>query len=344
MAPTAGAPYPRRPASGVSRAGGPRETTDCGPLDVGDAVAHIPTTPLGAERVSAALRAAGASPAFDGPPHPPPGPARGRPRDEHPDSVVFGNQTVAKAQRREHELLASAHWFERVRRTAGFPAPSLLDAGVVDTPSGSAWWVIMSRLSHHLVGTVTPERQYELGESLRRWHSLGPPAGLRLDDPGGLGVFLGTPRTVAPAAATMMAGLLADLCPGLPMTAVHGDVGVSLNSLLDGHRRLALIDPGAVHVAPPVLDLAWALAVDLPRGGSVDPLLDGYGRSAVPGDVLDAVLPVALARRLVDQVLVGDRPQVEWLVTALDRSSPALLRVVRQSHTGQSGAGRRVGR
>ncbi|MGH3831627.1 MAG: hypothetical protein ACRDRS_14470 [Pseudonocardiaceae bacterium] len=64
----------------------------------------------------------------------------------------------------------------------------------------------------------------------------------------------------------------------------------------------AILNPGVVHVRPPLLDLAWVLAIDLPH--EVDPasLLDGYGRDVVHAN---ARRPHLLLHRLVDTLITG---------------------------------------
>jgi len=81
-----------------------------------------------------------------------------------------------------------------------------------------------------------------------------------------------------------------------------------------------------------MLDLAWALAIDLPRGGAVDPLLDGYGRDAVDAGALDRLLPLMMARRLADVPQLGfDRVGAGWLAEWLDRHAPRCSRSWRRS-------------
>ncbi len=89
------------------------------------------------------------------------------------------------------------------------------------------------------------------------------------------------------------------------------------------------LDSGGVDSGPPMLDLAWALAIDLPRGGAVDPLLDGYGRDAVDAGALDRLLPLMMARRLADVPQLGfDRVGAGWLAEWLDRHAPPVLAIV----------------
>jgi hypothetical protein len=287
----------------------------CGVLDVGDNCGYIPTGEIRNCEVAAAMTAAVSSPVFDGNAQ---GPVCGR-------RLLEGTHTVAKAQNREHTQLSDAYWFERVRTSLRLPAPELLDAGTISTKSGPRWWLVLTRMPGDHDGIPTAARQHILGMWMRRWHDSAPPGRLRLDDPGALGVLLGTPRKYLPTDAYIQAaGQLAEICVGMPMTAVHGDLAVCLNSLWFGETT-AILDPGSVNIAPPMIDLAWCLAADLPHGAALDPLLEGYGRDAVDLDALDALLPHFLLRRLVDVLINGDRNDIDWLSSELRRRAPGLL-------------------
>ncbi|WP_460365944.1 phosphotransferase [Actinocorallia lasiicapitis] len=85
-----------------------------------------------------------------------------------------------------------------------------------------------------------------------------------------------------------------------------------------------IIDPGAVDCGPPMLDLAWALAVDLPHGASPDPLLDAYGAPDL--DALNLLLPLMMLRRLIDCAPPGDlTPDGQWITRWLHPRRPDLL-------------------
>jgi hypothetical protein len=284
---------------------------------VGDALGHISTDAVPVSQVDAAMAAAVASPAFDGP----------RRTQRAGANVAHGPATVAKVQHREHERLASHLWFERIRADAGIPAPVLLDSGTVDTESGPRWWLVLQRVRGETGAEPTAERQRALGGLLRIWHEHAPREGLRLDDPGGLGAQLGTPRSRMPNDAYVeFSEAHARPCLGLAMMAIHSDVAVSgQNVLYEDGRVSALLDPGVIHVGPPEVDLAWALAIDLPHGATSAPLLDGYGRDAVDGDALDAVLTQQMAVYLVDALIADDRADIAWLRRELQRRDPRAL-------------------
>ncbi|MGH4012449.1 MAG: hypothetical protein ACRDSL_00620 [Pseudonocardiaceae bacterium] len=74
-----------------------------------------------------------------------------------------------------------------------------------------------------------------------------------------------------------------------------------------------------------MLDLAWALAIDLPHGADPAPLLDGYSHDAVDANALDALLPHLLLRRLVDTLITGHHDDVRWLAHELHCRAPRLL-------------------
>jgi hypothetical protein len=175
-------------------------------------------------------------------------------------------------------------------------------------------------------GRPTPARQRALGRQLRLWHSQPPGEGLRLDDPGALGVLLGWARNTVPDAYPAIAEHFDVACRGLPITAIHGDVAVCHNALFDGDVLTGLLDPGANEAGPPMLDLAWSLAVDMPRGAVPEPLLDGYGHDAVDQDALTALLPPMMLRRLIDAPSLGlAETDGAWIAGWLREHRPDLL-------------------
>ncbi|MEU5993856.1 hypothetical protein ABZ806_33205 [Spirillospora sp. NPDC047418] len=293
------------------------QTPICGPLDIDDRRALIPTGRVPDALVEAAIRGAMASPAFDGQ------------RDLSAalatfgsDGVVPGVRTVVKVRRRLHERLETVHAFEQLRATAGVLAPQLLDAGRV----GESWWAVLERLPGVPADRPTSARQRDLGHQLRLWHSQPPGEGLRLDDPGALGVLLGWARTSVPNAYSVIAEHVDEACRGLPMTAIHGDVAVCHNALFDGDVVTGLLDPGATEAGPPMLDLAWSLAVDMPRGAEPGPLLDGYGHDAVDQDALTELLPLMMLRRLIDAPALGlTETDGVWITGWLCDHRPDLL-------------------
>ncbi|WP_242909669.1 hypothetical protein [Actinomadura terrae] len=295
-------------------------TRVCGPLDAGDQRALIPTGRLPDPLVEAAVEAALTSPAFDGPRDLPAALAT-----LGADGVVPGAQTVVKVRRRLHERLETVRNFEELRAATGIRAPRLLDAGT----AGQTWWAVLERLPGAQADHPTPARQRELGHQLRLWHSRPPGEGLRLDAPGALGVFLGWARSTAPDAYPTIAEHIGAACEGLPMTAIHGDVAVCHNALFDGEVLTGVLDPGAIESGPPMLDLTWALAVDMPRGADPAPLIDGYGQDAVDQDALTALLPLMMLRRLIDTPVLGlaDSDGV-WITQWLRDHRPDLLTLV----------------
>jgi hypothetical protein len=115
----------------------------------------------------------------------------------------------------------------------------------------------------------------------------------------------------------------------VPTPGRQAALGVTLRTWHDGDRLTAVIDSGEVDSGPPMLDLAWALALDLPHGGAVAPLLDGYGRDSVDQDALAGLLPLAMARRLADVPQLGAGVVgAGWLVNWLDRHAPPILALV----------------
>ena len=267
-------------------------TRSCGPLDLDDAR----TPPIGElppPVVAALVRAAAADPAYDGPP-PPDGGA----------TVVPGRRTVIKVQHRRHETLAVLAEFERIRARSGIPAPALLDSGELDFDDGSYWWAVLARADgvHGGPGERLAERQRRMGALLRRWHDTVPATGYRLDDPGAGALFFGEIRARNRPAALCLVVALDKACRGAPMSAIHGDLAVGHNVLFRGGRPCAVLDPGAVQVGPPMVDLAWSVAVDLGLGGTIRDAVDGYGRERVDADQLDRLLPLMAQRRYVDVV------------------------------------------
>ncbi|WP_165964508.1 phosphotransferase [Actinomadura sp. KC216] len=231
-------------------------------------------------------------------------------------------RTVVKVRRRLHERLETVQHFEGLRTEIGIRAPRLLDAGTV----GESWWAVLERLPGTQADHPTPARQRELGRQLRLWHSRRPGDGLRLDAPGALGVLLGWARTAVPDAYQDIAEHFAAACRGLPMTAIHGDAAVCHNTLFDGDVLTGLLDPGATESGPPMLDLAWSLAVDMPRGADPGPLIEGYGTDAVDQDALTALLPLMILRRLIDTPVLGlAGSDGAWITQWLRDHRPDLL-------------------
>lgn len=297
----------------------PRRPARCGPLDLGDTRATLPTGHVPEHQLRAALTAASRSPAYDGPP----------PRHDHDGGpVAFGATTIVKAQHRLHEHLDTAVWFARLGALTGIPVPALLDFGVTSPQDGSRWWLVLERVHGNAIRHPAPAHQHSLGTALRSWHESAPLSGLALDDPGALGVMLGSARRFHPDTYPAFAELLAEASRGLEVTAIHGDVAVSHNTLVGEDGRLAaILDPGAVHIAPPEFDLAWALAVDMPRGARPAPLLDAYGRDGINSDHLDALLPLFQLRRLLDCHTIGEPDDARRLHASLGRRAPHLLRL-----------------
>ncbi|MFG2091597.1 hypothetical protein [Spirillospora sp. NPDC048824] len=296
-------------------------TPTCGPLDTGDRRALIDTGRVPEALIEAAVRGALTSSAYDGP------------RDVTTaqetlgtNGVVPGVRTVVKVGRRLHERLETVRNFEALRATTGIRGPRLLDAEA----AGDAWWAVLERLPGTPTDHPTPERQRELGHQLRLWHSQPPGNGLRLDDPGAVGVLLGWARTTAPDAYPAIAEHVAAARHGLPMTAIHGDVAVCHNALFDGEVLTGLLDPGATESGPPMLDLAWSLAVDMPRGADPGPLIEGYGSDAVDQDALTALLPLMMLRRLIDTPVLGlADSDGAWITQWLCDHRPDLLTLAR---------------
>lgn len=282
----------------------------CRALDVDDDAAAVPTDEIPGALWRAALREALASPCFDG-------------ADPVPDGerVVLGAATVAKVQRRAHERLDVLVDFEKLRRAAGVPAPALLDHGVVEVDGERVWWTVLERArGEHGDGSpaLLRDRQRAVADVLRRWHAHGDAGlGARLDDPGMAGLFFGEIRARAPEAARRLATELDAACRGAEMAAIHGDAAVGHNVLFRGAGVSAMLDPGAVRVAPPMLCLGWAAAVDLGLGGSVEDALAGYAAGAVDRGLLYRLLPLLVTRRLSDVRRLGDaaaeRRLAEWL-------------------------------
>ncbi|WP_326645286.1 phosphotransferase [Streptosporangium sp. NBC_01755] len=287
----------------------------CGPLDVGDKRGLIPTCRVPEAEIAKARNVALKSAAFDGVAGPyDPG-----------ATVVYGRRTAVKVQHRLHERLGTALRMESMRKAAGLKFPALLDAGTVRTPSGPRWWLVLERVGGSPGERPTPAQQRGLGEQLRRWHGAADQGGLRLDEPGALGVLLGSARNLAARDYPAISRLFDQACAGQPMVAIHGDVAVGHNALFEGDDLLAVLNPGAVEVGPPMLDLAWCLAVDLPRGAQPRRLLEGYGTDAVDQEALDAVLPLMILRRLIDTQVEGSVEDSQWLAAWLSANAPGLL-------------------
>ncbi|MDL4818169.1 phosphotransferase [Actinomadura opuntiae] len=286
----------------------------CAPLDVADRKAFIPTDRLPNDALDRAARSASASPAFDGSPV----------QQVGDDGIIFGERTVIKLQHRAHERLETALHLEQLRAATGIPVPRLLDHG---TDPGGTWWAILERLPGTHSNHPTVEQQRALGRTLRAWHSHSPAAGLRLDDPGAVGVLLGGARRAVPRTYPALAQRFSDACDAMPMTPIHGDLAVGHNALFDGDTLTGVLDPGATEQGPPMLDLAWALAVDLPHGGSAEPLLEGYGD--VDYVALNALLPLMLLRRLIDTVPLGlPDTDGQWIARYLRNNHPGVLALV----------------
>ncbi|RAY13822.1 hypothetical protein DPM19_19435 [Actinomadura craniellae] len=288
----------------------------CGPLDVGDVRAVIPTGPLLPAELAESGRAALASPAFDGPDQPLDGTL----------TTIEGRHTIIKLQHRQHERLETILRLEELRRYAGVRAPRLLDHGTVETAVGEIWWAVHDLCHGWPSERPRPAQQRALGDQLRRWHDRGRAGGLRLDDPGALGVLLGTARFLVPGAYAEIAARFDAACRGRRVTAIHGDLAAGHNALYLEGDLTAVLDPGGVDSGPPMLDLAWALAVDLPHGGSTSALLDGYGTT--DQEALDAVLPLMMLRRLVDTFAINAPDDTRWLTGWLHHHDPGLLDLV----------------
>jgi len=287
----------------------------CGPLDVGDKRGLIPTGHVPDAEIAKARDVALKSAAFDGVAEP----------YEPGATVVYGRRTAVKVQHRLHERLGTALRMESMRKTAGLRVPALLDAGTVRTASGPRWWLVLERIGGSPGEHPTPAQQRGLGEQLRRWHGATDQGGLRLDEPGALGVMLGSARHLAPRDYPAISDLFDQACAGQPMTTIHGDAAVGHNVLFEGDDLLAVLDPGAVEIGPPMLDLAWCLAIDLPRGAHPRWLLEGYGTDAVDQEALDTLLPLMILRRLIDTQAEGSAEDSRWLAAWLATNAPDLL-------------------
>ncbi|WTW97436.1 aminoglycoside phosphotransferase family protein [Streptomycetaceae bacterium NBC_01309] len=292
----------------------------CRPLDIGDNGVVLPTDELAPGLWREAMREALASPRFDG--------GAAAPGNSG-ECVVLGKATVAKVQRRAHERLDVLLEFDELRRIADVPAPALLDHGAVDLGGVSVWWTVLERArGDHGDGTpdLLPSRQRAVARVLRRWHAYGDASlGPRLDDPGMAGLFFGEIRARAPGAARRLAAELDAACRGAEMTAVHGDAAVGHNVLFRAADVTAVLDPGAVRVAPPMLCLGWTVAVDLGLGGSVEAALTGYAASVADRELLHRVLPLLVTRRLADVQRLGDAAAARHLGDWLASRRPDLL-------------------
>ncbi|MFJ2030760.1 phosphotransferase enzyme family protein [Streptosporangium sp. NPDC087985] len=287
----------------------------CGRLDVDDRRGYIPTGHVPDTEIAETLATALKSAAFDG--------LAGSHSSEA--TVVYGHRTAVKVQHRLHERFETALRMESRREHAGLRVPALLDSGTVETASGPRWWLVLEKIDGSPGEHPTPSQQRQVGEQIRRWHDAGDQGGLRLDDPGALGVMLGSARKLTPHTYPAISRILDQVCAGQPMTAIHGDVAVGHNALFEGDELRALLDPGAIEVGPPMLDLAWCLAVDLPRGAHPRWLLEGYGIGAVDQDALDALLSLMVLRRLIDVRAEGPAEDARWLTDWLAANAPALL-------------------
>ncbi|GII86584.1 hypothetical protein Ssi03_45740 [Sphaerisporangium siamense] len=290
----------------------------CGRLDVGDRRGIVSTGRVPPNEVAEARATALKSPAFDG----------FGDRHDLEATVVYGHRTIVKVQHRLHERFETALRMESMREYAGVSVPALLDAGTLETASGAVWWLVLERVDGFPGDHPTPARQRQMGEQIRRWHDAGDQGGLRLDDPGALGVMLGSARTLVPHAYPSLSRLFDQVCTGQPMTAIHGDVALGHNALFEGDELRAFFDPGAVEVGPPMLDLAWCLAVDLPHGAHPQWLLEGYGTAAVEQEALDALLPLMVLRRLIDVRAEGQIKDARWLANWLSMNAPDLLSLI----------------
>lgn len=243
------------------------------------------------------------------------------------DGVFFGHTTTIKLKRNLHERYETAIRLEALRRQAGIRAPRLLDSGLMGPQAGRMWWTVSTRVRGETPPSVMPGHQRSLGSQLRRWHEFRAVDGLRLDDPGALGVMLGCVRGRLPDLYEAIAAGFAEACVGLPVVAIHGDAAVCHNTLYRDGELVAVIDPGAIEIGPALLDLAWALAVDLPHGGRIEPLLDGYGRQSVDMDALLTLLHLMMIRRLVDVTFrQGCQADRQWLVDHLTSTGSSLAR------------------
>jgi hypothetical protein len=286
----------------------------CGPLDLSDAAAPS-AGELPHEVVDALVRAAACSPAYDGP-----APVRDG------STIVLGHRTVIKVQHRRHEALAVCLGYERLRVAAGIPAPALLDHGEILAGGERRWWTVLERVpgSHGGGGPLLPWRQQAVAAAMRRWHDRAPAAGRRLDDPGTAAMFFGEIRLRDPACALRLVAALDRACRGAPMTAIHGDMAVGHNVLFAGTRLRAVLDPGAIQVGPPMLDLAWCIAVDLGLGGTAEAAVAGYD-GGVDHALLDRLLPLMLARRRFDLLNQRQPEAAERLAAQLRARRPELL-------------------
>lgn len=291
----------------------------CGALDIGDEAAVLPTDVVAPGLRRAAMEQALTSARFDGDAE----------NTKAADGVCFGKRTVAKAQHRVHERLDVLVDFEALRRSVGLPAPALLDHGVVDVDGVSTWWIVMERAEGEHGNEslqLLPGRQHALAQVLRKWHDHGDATvGPRLDDPGVAGLFFGEIRGRAPLAAKHLAAELDTACRDARMAAIHGDAAVGHNVLFKGDDVAAVLDPGAVRVAPPMLCLGWAAAVDIGFGGTYDAAVAGYGPDAADRQLLDRLLPLLVTRRLADVRRLGDSRSESHLGTWLAARRPDLL-------------------
>ncbi len=289
----------------------------CGPLDVNERRGRLPTGPLTDTEVSGIQRAAVTSARLTEPLSPVPG-AR---------AVLRGNHTVLKVQDLPEQTLDTALVFNAVRLMADIPIPRLLAHGGADQSGVRRWWAVLERMPGEPAdpAQVTPARQRGLGAALRAWHERAIPHGRRLDGPGVAGLLLASVRAHEPATFGPLAQRLDERCRGARMAAVHGNVAVTRNTLYTGERLSAILDPSPIQVAPPMLELAWAIALDTAAGADPAPLCAGYGEDGIDRPRLDALVPVMLRRRLCETRAAGDQRASERLAHALDQREPLLL-------------------
>lgn len=242
-------------------------------------------------------------------------------------AVLSGEQVIVKVQERPEQTLDTALVFNAVRLMAGIPIPRLLAHGGADQSGVRRWWAVLERLP----GTaatgehVTPARQRALGAALRAWHDRAIPHGRRLDDPGVAGLLLGGVREHEPRILTALGARLAEHCQGATMSAVHGNVAVTRNTLYRDEELTAILDPSPIQVAPPMLDLAWASALDIAHGANPAPLCAGYGHDGVDEPLLAALTAVMLRRRLAETRAASDQRANEILRRELSERAPDLL-------------------
>jgi aminoglycoside 3'-phosphotransferase-2 len=220
----------------------------CGPLDVADTLSYVSTARLSDDQIDASLSGAVSTL----------GSSMARSLEHVPGhkGVLLGPDIAIKAQSAEHERRETFEWFDELRERARIPAPALRTTGLVHIGDKERWWAIHDRARgvHAGMGVEHAARQQSLAECLRSFHTRGVLSAQRLDKPGALGVYLGTVRSVEPGTYLVLARLFDERCRGATMAPVHGDVATTHNTLYDGPQLTAILDPGAVHVAPLELD------------------------------------------------------------------------------------------